>query len=66
MHVHTHTVNNLNTPTQNESFKLVFLLLILDWVSWLMPIILALGRPRQEDLEFKYSLDYVMGLCHTN
>jgi hypothetical protein len=33
---------------------------------WYMPIILAFGRLRRENLKFKVSLDYKMGLSQKN
>jgi hypothetical protein len=35
----------------------------LRWVWWFMPIIPALGRPRQEDCEFQANLSYMARPC---
>jgi hypothetical protein len=54
---------NRNKPEPSE-------ISIFWWVWWYRSVILALGRLRQEDMEFEISLGYVVRSClktkHTN
>jgi hypothetical protein len=35
----------------------------INWTCWLMPVIPALGKLRQEDCKFEVSLVYIMRSC---
>jgi hypothetical protein len=50
--------------TSSESISSVLLNKdTLDWVWWCIFVILALGRLRQEDVEFKANLGYIVRTC---